>query len=111
MNDVFGVLSHLTGLVWEGAEDSQRGCIPGNGPVSVSLDNLGRFAMALLTDRLKFPMEVVILSSVRVEKSPEKMASRLTIVPDRTCFHLDLGKGGSDWADCRDQRACLRSAV
>jgi len=67
--------------------------------------------LLLLTERSKSLTEVVILSLVRVEKSPKKTTSRLTTVLERTCFHLDLGKGGSDPADCRDQSACLRSVV
>jgi hypothetical protein len=65
----------------------------------------------LPTERSKSPMEVVILSSVRVENSPVKMTSRLTAVPERTCFHSGFGKGGSDPMDWRDQIVCLRLAV
>ena len=64
-----------------------------------------------LMERSKSPTEVVVLSSARVEKSPEKTASRLTAVPKRMCFHSGFGNGGRDPADCRDQTACLRSAV
>src|ERR1700685_552821 len=56
--------------------------------------------LPLPTERSKSPMEVVILSSARVEKSPEKMTSRLTAVPERMCVHSGFGKGGSDPADC-----------
>src|ERR1700736_642395 len=63
------------------------------------------------TKRSKSPMVVVILSSARVDNRPEKMMSRLTTVPERTCCHSGFGKGGSDPADCRDQRVFLRSAV
>ena len=62
-------------------------------------------------ERSKSPTDVVILSATRVENSPEKMASRLTAVPERICFHLSLGKGGSNPVDCRDQSVCLRSVV
>ena len=64
-----------------------------------------------LTERSKSLSVVVILSSVREEKRPEKTVSRLTAIPDRTCFHSDLGNRSRDPADCRDQRVCLRSAV
>src|ERR1700720_483244 len=63
------------------------------------------------TEKLNSPMGAVILSSVRVEKSPENMTSRLTAVPPRTCFHSDLGNGGIDPTACSDQSACLMSAV
>ena len=55
--------------------------------------------LPLPTERSKSPMEVVILSSARVEKSPEKMMSRLTAISERMCVHSGFGKGGSDPAD------------
>ena len=62
-------------------------------------------------ERSKSLMVVVVRLSARVENNPEKTASRLTAVPDSTCFHSAFGNGGRHLEDCRDQSACLRSAV
>ena len=99
LKDVFRVLLQFVSAMGEGAENGGSGGVPSDGPIPVGLE------------RSKSPSEVEILSSTTVEKSPEKTASRLTADPERTCFHSDLGNGGSEPADWRDQSACLRSAV
>jgi len=106
LKDILRIALQFVGMMGEGTDDSSGGGVPGNSPVTVGLDDLGWFAT---TDRkVKIPNGS---GDLVVEKSLEKTASRLTAIPERTCFHSDLGKGGSDPVDCKDQRVCLRSAV
>ena len=46
MENIFGVLLQLKGPVGESTEDRGGSGIPGNGPVSVSLDDFGGFTAA-----------------------------------------------------------------
>jgi len=109
LKNVFGILLQFKGMVVEGTEDSGGCGVPGNGPISMGLEVIE--GLVPLTERSKSPMVVEILSSAIVEKSPEKTTSRLTAIPERTCFHSGFGNGGRDPADWSDQSACLRLVV
>jgi len=97
------------GTMGEGTENGSKCGIPGNGPITTGLDSFEGLLPPM--ERSQSPMVEVSLSLARVEKSPEKTASRLTAIPDRTCFHSELRKGGRELADWSDQNACLRSLV